>query len=67
MLLTLWGIASIAFVLGFSHEEEFALLALAVGGVDPLVLMLTYASSVMIGLMGVTLTASGFIRSWNAD
>lgn len=57
VFLTLWSIASVAFVLGFSHEEEFALLGLAVGGVDPLLLMLTYASAVMVGLVGITLTA----------
>lgn len=55
--LTLWSIAIFAFILGFAHEEEFALLALAVGGVDPLLLMLTYASAVMVGLIGITLTA----------
>lgn len=57
VFLTLWSIATIAFVLGFAHEEEFALLALAVGGVDPLILMLTYASAVMVGLVGITMTA----------
>jgi hypothetical protein len=57
VFLTLWSIATVAFILGFAHEEEFALLALAVGGVDPLILMLTYASAVMVGLVGITLTA----------
>jgi len=55
VILSLWGIATFAFVLGFAHEEEFALLALAVGGVDPLLLMLSYAASVTIALIGVTL------------
>jgi len=55
--LTLWSIAAFAFILGFAHEEEFTLLAFAVGGVDPLVLMLTYASAVMVALVGITLTA----------
>jgi len=53
--LTLFGIATFAFVLGFVHEEEFALLALAVGGVNPLILMVCYAVSVTIALIGVTL------------
>jgi len=53
--LTLLGIASFAFVLGFVHEEEFALLALVVGGVNPIVLMVCYAASVTAGLIGVTL------------
>jgi len=48
LILTLYGIAVFALVLGFVHEEEFALLALAVGGVDPLALMLMYASAVTI-------------------
>lgn len=53
--LTLLGIATFAFVLGFVHEEEFALLALAVGGVNPLILMVCYAASVTVGLIGITL------------
>jgi len=53
--LSLWGIATFAFVLGFAHEEEFALLALAVGGVNPLMLMTFYAASVTLALIGITL------------
>jgi ABC-type nickel/cobalt efflux system permease component RcnA len=53
--LSLWGIATFAFILGFAHEEEFALLALAVGGINPLTLMLSYAASVTASLVGVTL------------
>ena len=53
--LTLLGIAIFAFVLGFAHEEEFALLALAVGGVNPLTLMICYAVSVTTALVGITL------------
>jgi len=55
--LTLWGIATFAFVLGFAHEEEFALLALAVGGISPLMLMITYGASVTLALMGITLVS----------
>jgi ABC-type nickel/cobalt efflux system permease component RcnA len=55
LVLSLSGIAVFAFVLGFAHDEEFALLALAVGGIDPLALMLVYASAVTIGLVGITL------------
>ncbi len=55
--ITLSGIAVFAFVLGFAHEEEFVLLSLAVGGIDPLFLMLTYASAVMVSLIAVTLAA----------
>jgi hypothetical protein len=57
MFLSQTGIAVFALVLGFVHEEEFALLALAVGGVDPLRLMLTYAGAVMGALIAVTLLA----------
>lgn len=53
--LSLWGLASCAFVLGFAHEEEFALLALAVGGVNPLLLMVAYGLAVAAGLVGVTI------------
>lgn len=62
VFLTLWSIASIAFILGFAHEEEFALLALAVGGIDPLALMLTYALAVTVALIGVTLLSVRIYR-----
>jgi ABC-type nickel/cobalt efflux system permease component RcnA len=54
---SLKAIASFAFVLGFAHEEEFVILALAVGGIDPLMLMVAYASSVTIALIGITMIA----------
>ena len=53
--LNLWKIASCAFFLGFPHEEEFALLALAVGGVNPLLMMAAYGLAVTAGLIGVTI------------
>ena len=53
--LTLLGIATFAFLLGFAHEEEFALLALAVGGINPFILMICYAVSVTVALVGITL------------
>jgi ABC-type nickel/cobalt efflux system permease component RcnA len=52
--LSLWNIASCAFFLGFAHEEEFALLALAMGGVNPLLMMVAYGLSVTAGLIGIT-------------
>lgn len=55
--INLYGIASFALILGFVHEEEFALLALAVGGINPVFLMLAYALSVAASLIGVTLLA----------
>lgn len=57
VLISIRGIAVSAFFLGFAHEEEFALLALAVGGIDPLALMLIYGLAVTAGLVGVTIAA----------
>ncbi|MCP8315539.1 MAG: nickel/cobalt transporter [archaeon] len=57
LFLSLTGITVFAFILGFAHEEEFALLALAAAGIDPLTMMLTYAAAVMLALIGVTLMA----------
>ncbi len=54
-LLSLRKIASCAFFLGFAHEEEFALLALAVGGVSPLLLMSAYGLSVTASLVAITI------------
>ena len=54
-IMTLAGLAGFAFALGFAHEEEFALLALAVGGVDPVLLMVSYAVAVTASLVGITL------------
>ena len=52
---TLWGIASYAFVLGFIHEEEFAILGFCIGGNNCLALMITYAIAVSFALMTITL------------
>ncbi len=54
---SLKALATFAFVLGFTHEEEFVILALAVGGVDPLMLMIAYAASVSVALIGITMLA----------
>lgn len=54
---SLKGIAIFAFVLGFAHEEEFVILSLAAGGVDPLMLMIAYAGSVATALIGITMIA----------
>jgi len=54
VFLSLASIGGFALILGFAHEEEFALLALAVGGVDPLILMVTYALAVMAALIGIS-------------
>ncbi len=52
--LSLLGLASFAFILGFAHEEEFALLALVAGGVNAWILMLAYGLAVLVGLVLVT-------------
>jgi len=49
--------AVFAFLLGFIHEEEFALLALCLSGIHCVSLMLTYAVAVSVALIGVTLLA----------
>lgn len=53
--LNLKSIVSFAFLLGFAHEEEFALLGLAFAGINPYVLMITYAVGVYLSLVGITL------------
>jgi len=52
--LSLLGLASFAFVLGFAHEEEIALLALVAGGLNAWILMVAYGVSVLSGLVAVT-------------
>ena len=52
---TLSALIAFALVLGFAHEEEFVILALAAGGADPLLLMVSYAVSVAISLVGTTI------------
>jgi nickel/cobalt transporter (NicO) family protein len=54
---TLASIAGFALVLGFAHEEEFVILTLAVGCINPLLLMIAYATAVAAGLIGVTVIA----------
>ena len=45
---SLKGMAAFALILGFVHEEEFVILSLSAGGVEPILLMLAYAGSVTI-------------------
>jgi ABC-type nickel/cobalt efflux system permease component RcnA len=54
---TLAAIAGFALVLGFAHEEEFVILTLAAGGINPLLLMVAYATAVAVGLIGITVLA----------
>lgn len=60
--LSLIGLATFAFILGFAHEEEFALLALVAGGVNAWILMLSYGISVLLGLMAVTIVSVKIYR-----
>jgi nickel/cobalt exporter len=57
MLPTLSALVAFALVLGFAHEEEFVILALAAGGAEPLLLMVSYAASVTVSLIGITILA----------
>ena len=52
--LSLLGLASFAFILGFAHEEEIALLALVAGGLNAWILMVAYGVSVLLGLIVAT-------------
>jgi hypothetical protein len=54
-ILTLRRIAGVAFVLGFAHEEEFALLAFVMGGLNPWIMMTSYATAVTASLVAATL------------
>jgi nickel/cobalt exporter len=55
--LSLWGLVSFTFILGFAHEEEIALLALVASGLNAWILMISYGLSVLLGLMAVTVAA----------
>ncbi len=55
ILPSLSALAGSALVLGFAHEEEFVILSLAAGGVNPLLLMIVYALSVSVALIGITI------------
>ena len=52
---SLLGIAWFAFLLGFAHEEEFEIIALCAGSVYCLELMLAYAFTVIVGIVGLTM------------
>ena len=55
ILPSLSALAISALVLGFAHEEEFVILSLAAGLVNPLLLMIVYALSVFVALIGITI------------
>lgn len=54
---SLWQMATFAFILGFVHEEEIALLTLCLAGINCLALMLTYATAVTVAITCLTLSA----------
>jgi nickel/cobalt exporter len=54
VMASLTAIAVFGLVLGFAHEEEFVILSLAVGGINPVSLILAYAFSVAASLIGIT-------------
>lgn len=56
-------IASFAFLLGFAHEEEFVILAIAATqAADPTTLIIAYASSVAVALIGITVISMKVYR-----
>ncbi len=57
-ILTLSGLTTYALILGFAHEEEFALLGLIISGVDPWLLIITYAAAVSGALIGITVACT---------
>ncbi len=54
---TLKDIAMFAFVLGFLHEEEFALLGFCLGNINCLMMMILYATAVSLSIITITLLA----------
>jgi nickel/cobalt transporter (NicO) family protein len=64
---SLSALALSALVLGFAHEEEFVILSLAAGGVNPLLLVIVYALSVSVALIGVTLLSVKVITTTIQD
>jgi ABC-type nickel/cobalt efflux system permease component RcnA len=59
------SITSLAFILGFAHEEEFVILAVAAGGGgNPLTIMIAYAGSVALALIGITILSVKVYRQF---
>ena len=54
---SLIGLAGFAFALGFVHEEEFAIIALAAGKANPWLVMGVYACAVGLSLILLTVAA----------
>ena len=59
----LYGMAVLAFALGFAHNEEFDIIAICTGSAYCLELMVLYAVSVIVSLVGITLVlVAGYER-----
>jgi cytochrome c biogenesis protein CcdA len=54
---SLLGLVGFAFALGFVHEEEFAIIALAAGKANPWLVMGVYAAAVGLSLVLLTMVA----------
>ena len=67
VLPSLSALAISALILGFAHEEEFVILSLAAGGVNPILLMIVYALSVSVALIGVTILSVKVITTTIQD
>jgi ABC-type nickel/cobalt efflux system permease component RcnA len=67
VLPSLTALAISALILGFAHEEEFVILSLAAGGVNPVLLMIVYALSVSVALIGVTILSVKVITTTIQD
>ena len=67
ILPSLSALAISALILGFAHEEEFVILSLAAGGVNPVLLMIVYALSVSVALIGVTILSVKVITTTIQD
>ena len=52
---TLLGIGFYGLMLGFAHEEEFALLSFVIAGVNPWLLMIIYSIAVSVALISITI------------
>jgi hypothetical protein len=63
----LLGIAWFAFVLGFAHEEEFEIIALCAGSDYCLELMLVYALTVILGIVGLTMLLIAGYQSFEEE
>ena len=61
---SLWAIAGAAFALGFAHEEEFEIIGMCAGSNFCLELMLLYAITVIVAIVGLTLALIAGYDRW---